>query len=119
MTQRDAARAINQMLRSCREAQEVLGALTPAEIEASLLHRLALPRALELIGEASTRVPPDIRAQYPEVPWREVVDFRNVLIHFYDRIDFAIAVAAVRDNLPVLIAQLSAILAALENTDAP
>jgi uncharacterized protein with HEPN domain len=38
-------------------------------------------RNLELIGEASTRVPENVRMAYPEIPWRQIVATRNRLIH--------------------------------------
>ena len=38
-------------------------------------------RNLELIGEAATHVPDDVRASHPQVPWRLVVATRNRLIH--------------------------------------
>lgn len=47
----------------------------------------ATVRNLELIGEAATRVPGDVRLAYPEVPWRMLVATRNRLIHGYLGID--------------------------------
>jgi len=38
-------------------------------------------RNLELIGEAATHIPEEIRAAYPEVPWRMIIATRNRLIH--------------------------------------
>ena len=41
----------------------------------------ATVRNLELIGEAATNIPDEIRQQYPQIPWRLVVATRNKLIH--------------------------------------
>jgi uncharacterized protein with HEPN domain len=41
----------------------------------------AVVRNLEIIGEAAGRVPEDYRRGTPEIPWRELIGFRNVLIH--------------------------------------
>ena len=38
-------------------------------------------RNLELIGEAATHIPDDIRDAHPEVPWRMIIATRNRLIH--------------------------------------
>ncbi len=38
-------------------------------------------RNLELIGEAATRIPNEVRQQYPQVPWRLIIATRNRLIH--------------------------------------
>jgi len=54
---------------------------------ASGLNYDATLRNLELIGEAATHVPDDIRAANPQVPWRLVIATRNRLIHGYLGID--------------------------------
>jgi uncharacterized protein with HEPN domain len=42
---------------------------------------------LQTIGEAANQLPDDMKAKYPEIPWRDIVDFRNLLAHRYWRID--------------------------------
>jgi len=46
----------------------------------------AVIRNFEIMGEATKRISEDIRQKYPEVPWREIVRFRNILIHDYLKI---------------------------------
>jgi len=43
----------------------------------------AVIRNFEVIGEATKNVPEEIKEKYPEVEWKEVAGFRNVLIHDY------------------------------------
>ena len=40
-----------------------------------------------IIGEAAGHLPPEIISNYPEIPWRDIVGMRNVLIHSYFRTD--------------------------------
>lgn len=47
----------------------------------------AVVRHLEIMGEAATQVPTTYKSDHPEVPWRRISDFRNVLIHEYFAID--------------------------------
>lgn len=47
----------------------------------------AVVRHLEIIGEAASQVPKDYKSDHPEIPWRRISDFRNVLIHEYFAID--------------------------------
>ncbi len=49
--------------------------------------RLALERALEIAGEAATQLSDAARAEYPDVPWRELVAVRVLLAHAYHRAD--------------------------------
>jgi uncharacterized protein with HEPN domain len=41
----------------------------------------AVLRSFEVMGEAAKRVPQAIRDQAPEIPWRRLAGFRDVLIH--------------------------------------
>lgn len=60
-------------------------------------------RNLELIGEAATHVPDDIRASYPEIPWRLIIATRNRLIHAYLGIDDDTVWSIIRDDIPGLL----------------
>jgi uncharacterized protein with HEPN domain len=61
-----------------------------ADLAIDLGLRRHAERIIELIGEACTRVPEDIREQHPEIPWREIIGMRNWLAHGYDGIDYDI-----------------------------
>jgi len=65
-------------------------------------------RNLELIGEAATRIPEDMRAAYPQIPWRRVVATRNRLIHGYLGIDDDTLWSIITDDVPELLRQLEA-----------
>ena len=68
-------------------------------------------RNLELIGEAATHVPVDVRDAAPEVPWRLIVAVRNRLIHGYLGIDDDTLWSIVTDDLVPLRAALTRLLA--------
>ena len=42
---------------------------------------LTLVRAIEIIGEAASRISPKTRAAAPGVPWARIVAMRNRLVH--------------------------------------
>jgi len=63
-------------------------------------------RNLELIGEAATRIPSDVRAAHPESPWRMIIATRNRLIHGYLGIDDDTLWSMIRDDVPQLLPQL-------------
>ncbi|AOB30366.1 nucleotidyltransferase [Bordetella sp. H567] len=63
-------------------------------------------RNLELIGEAATHIPDDVRAANPAIPWRMVIATRNRLIHGYLGIDDDTVWSIIRDDVPDLLSLL-------------
>ena len=47
----------------------------------------AVLRNLEIIGEAASQVPEEIKTKYKEIPWRDIQDFRIVAAHHYWKIN--------------------------------
>lgn len=47
---------------------------------------------------------------HPEIPWREIVGMRNVVVHDYADVDLALVWKTVHEDLPGLVARLAAIL---------
>lgn len=68
-------------------------------------------RNLELIGEAATHVPADVRDAAADVPWRLIIAVRNRLIHGYLGIDDDTLWSIVNDDLTPLRAALARLLA--------
>jgi len=62
----------------------------------------AVIRNLEIIGEACTHIPEDIREHYPETPWKKVVGLRNVIIRHYFRVDVDTIRYVITRQLPEL-----------------
>lgn len=46
----------------------------------------AVERNIERISEASRHLPDDLKAAYPQVPWREIAGIGNVLRHDYPQV---------------------------------
>lgn len=63
-------------------------------------------RNLELIGEAASRVPLEVRERYDDVPWRQVIAVRNRLAHAYLGIDDDVIWSIVTDDLESLLSTL-------------
>lgn len=62
----------------------------------------AVVRALEVIGEAAKRVPSSVRAQYPEIPWREMTGIRDKLIHDYFGVNLEVVWKTALEDVPNL-----------------
>lgn len=63
----------------------------------------ATVRNLELIGEAATHIPDDIRQNNPQIPWRMIIATRNRLIHGYLGIDNDTLWSIIQTDLPALL----------------
>ena len=72
--------------------------------------RAAVLHELTVIGEAASRITAGLRARHPEVPWSEIVGFRNVVIHRYFGLSWPIIWVTATEDVPVLKAQVVAIL---------
>lgn len=111
--ERDVQDYLRDMLAETRIARELVEGIGFDEFTADLRTHRAVIRTLEVIGEAAARVPPDIRARFSEVPWRDIAAARNRLIHGYDRVDMELVWDMVRVDLPVLQPALERILSEL------
>ncbi len=105
---RDQA-SLRQMLDCAREAVEMAGRHTAADLHSNRMLELALVRLIEIVGEAGNRVSPETQAHHPQLPWAMMVSMRNRLIHGYDEIDLNVVWDTVTQDLPPLIAQLAGI----------
>jgi uncharacterized protein with HEPN domain len=70
----------------------------------------AVVRAVQLIGQAACNVSDSVRAAHPEIPWREMIGMRNVVVHDYADVDLSLVWKTVRDDLPALIERLQVVL---------
>lgn len=71
--------------------------------------RLALIRAVEIIGEAASHVSTETREALSEIPWKEVIGMRHRLIHAYFDVDGDILWKTAQDAVPPLLRQLQMI----------
>lgn len=89
-------------LRYIRESIERIQRYTSGGREEFLRDELlqdAVLRRLETLADATAKLPDDLKARHPEVPWRAVYGFRNVAAHAYLDLDLDRAWEIVADHL--------------------
>ncbi|BBC25444.1 DUF86 domain-containing protein [Pseudanabaena sp. ABRG5-3] len=65
---------------------------------------------LQIIGEAARSMSKEIHQKYPQIPWQDIIDFRNLLVHEYFRVDLKLVWRIVEKELPELKEQISLII---------
>ena len=103
------------LLRDMLDAGRRLGTFitnkTRADLEKNdFLLGFAVVRALEIIGEAASKVTTETRGLLPTLPWHEIVGMRNRIIHAYDRVNYDVVWETSTLSIPILINLLEAFL---------
>ncbi len=70
----------------------------------------AFVRSLEIIGEASKKVPADLKQKFPQIEWRSMAGMRDRLIHDYFGVDYELVWDVVRKKIPRLEKEVKEIL---------
>ena len=71
---------------------------------------LALVKAVEIIGEAASKVSAECQKDLPQIPWRNIIGMRNRLIHAYFDVNLDILWETITEDLNPLILELENIL---------
>src|SRR5690242_453892 len=70
----------------------------------------AVVRAIEIVGEAASKVTPETRTALPKIEWTQIVGMRNRIVHDYLRVDYDIVWKVATENIPKLIVDLEKII---------
>jgi uncharacterized protein with HEPN domain len=74
---------LHHVLSAINDINHILEGKTRDEFAADRIIRAATERLLEIISEASRRIPDDIKTREAQIPWRRVADLGNILRHAY------------------------------------
>jgi uncharacterized protein with HEPN domain len=79
------------------------------DLDSDRMVLFAVVRAIEVLGEAASRVSADVRDSAPEVPWAAIVAMRNRLIHGYFDVDATLVWKTATEEIPDLLPHLRAL----------
>jgi len=95
------------MLDAARAVEEFTSSVKCGEYLQDRKLRMAVERAVEIIGEAARRVSEGFRSAHPEIPWKKIIGQRNVLAHEYGEVRhermWVLATAEIPDLIATLI----------------
>jgi uncharacterized protein with HEPN domain len=105
------------MLDAAQNAISFVGERTRNDLDADLMFAYAVVRAIEIVGEAASKIEDSTRDQLSSIPWHNIIGMRNRVIHDYVNVDNDIVWEVLTQNLPFLISELERILSEDRNPD--
>ena len=101
---RDTHLLLQDIIDSSEAIQSYISGCTFETFSADQLRIDAVIRRFEIIGEAVKKLPADVTVRAPEVPWRAIAGFRDVLAHAYFDFDNSMVWNSATEPLPGLLA---------------
>lgn len=105
---------VEDILDAMDKAEILITDVTYEQFASDFRIHFAVVRALEIIGEASKRLPSDLRDQYRAIPWKGMAGMRDRIIHDCDTVDLGTVWRVVTQDIPNVKPVLQQILADYE-----
>lgn len=93
---------LTDILTSITRIELVVSGKTLTDFESDIISRAAAERFLEIICEASRRLPDDLKQQASHIPWRQMIDFGNILRHACHATRTELIWDIIKNDLPAL-----------------
>lgn len=106
----DDAVRLQHILDAMRSAAKFVENRTQDDLDDDEQLQFALARAIEIVGEAASKLSQDFRDSHPEIPWPLIIGMRNRLVHAYFDIDTEILWITATVSLPELAGKLRPLL---------
>ena len=99
MAQSSPVARLTDIIEAIELMRSEMAGVTLAAFEPDRRKRWLVERGIEIISEASRRLPHELKARHPEIPWQKVASIGNVLRHQYERVAPDILWRLARDEL--------------------
>jgi uncharacterized protein with HEPN domain len=103
---------VADLVESTRTVRGYLDGITRGQWDDDQVLRDAVLYRMLLLGEIASALPDSLRDRYPDVAWRHIRAFRNLAVHKYFSVDWAVVWQIAQEEVPVLEAQAMDILRA-------
>jgi uncharacterized protein with HEPN domain len=100
---------IGHMRDATRSVKRFIAGRRREELDEDEMLLFALVHAIQIIGEAASKVSPEGRRLMPDIPWREAIGIRHRLVHAYFDVDRDVLWKTATEALPALMKQLESI----------
>ena len=99
---KDDAVFLKHVLDSINQIEEYVDGMGFEDFISRKLVQDGVIRQLEIIGEATKHLSPELREKYPKIPWEDIAGMRDKLIHHYFGVDLEVVWDTVEKDLPAL-----------------
>ncbi len=107
---RDESLYLEDIKDACKRVSDYTAGLNYEDFVGSHLVFDAVVRNLEIIGEATKNISEETRLKYPQVKWRKIAGFRDIVAHNYFGVSDEIVWDVVENEIPPLLEQVKTIL---------
>lgn len=94
------------ILDAIRDIEFVTKNMTYDDYVANLGSRWGLVKLIEIIGEAASKVSKDVQQKHSEIPWKEIIGTRHILVHDYNTVDFILLWEIIQREIPAFKKQI-------------
>ena len=100
MKDRDLRDYINDLVEACEDILSFTKGMSYSDFAGDKKTVNAVIRSLEVIGEATKKLPISLKDNYPDIPWRQMAGMRDKLIHEYFGVDKQMVWQAIEKHIP-------------------
>lgn len=93
---------IEDMLQACNDIEKAIHGVTFKEFENDMFRYRTVERLFEILGEAANRIPKELQEEYSDIPWKNIIGMRNIIIHTYEKVDVSTLWGAAKKDLAKL-----------------
>ncbi|HKP31072.1 MAG TPA: DUF86 domain-containing protein [Chitinophagaceae bacterium] len=93
---------IQHILDAVAEIEAYIDGVSKDQFLSNSEKRFATIKQIEIIGEACNKITPEFQSEHPEIPWNQVIGFRNISIHEYHNVSFPIVWDIAKHDIPIL-----------------
>lgn len=106
MSERVDAFLLEDIIESIQNILQFTAGLDFEKFDSDTKTRHAVQHNFMIIGEAASRISESLKEKHPNIPWRSIKDFRNVIVHDYFGTDTAIIWEIIQNDLKELQKQI-------------
>jgi uncharacterized protein with HEPN domain len=93
---------LQHIIDSINEIEAYVGTCDLTQFKSNSMMRFACIKQMEIIGEASNHISPEIKDKFSEIEWQQIIGLRNIFVHEYFGIDDNLVWQIIKNDIPNL-----------------